>query len=90
MVIARVSGQLRKFTNGEDEIELEAVDVKECVINLQKQFPEITAILCDDDGSVLEAIDIYVNGDNIRLSAGLDTLLKDGDEVSFMSAFAAG
>jgi len=90
MVIARMSGQLKKLVNGNAELKIEAVDVKECIKNLEKQFSRITRELCDDKGLVLESINIYVNGDNIRSLQDLATPLKDGDEVDFMSAFAAG
>ncbi len=90
MVIARMSGQLRKLTNGNVEINIEAHDVKTCINNLEKQFSGIIQKLCDEKGLVLDAINIYVNGDNIRALQNLDTPLKDGDEVDFMSAFAAG
>ena len=90
MVIARMSGQLRKLTNGNVEINIEAHDVKACINNLEEQFPGIIQKLCDENGLVLDVINIYVNGDNIRELQDLDTPLKDGDEVDFMSAFAAG
>jgi molybdopterin synthase sulfur carrier subunit len=90
MVIARMSGQLRKFASGNDEVEIEAGDVKECINNLEKQFPGIESKLCNEKGLVLESINIYVNGDNIRFLKDLSTKLKEGDEVDFMSAFAAG
>ena len=90
MVIARMSGQLRKLAGGNNEVEIEAGDVKECITNLEKQFPGIESRLCNEKGLVLESINIYVNGDNIRSLKDLSTKLKEGDEVDFMSAFAAG
>ena len=90
MVVARMSGQLRKLTNGKVEVKIKAHDVKACIKNLEEQFSGITQKLCDEKGLVLESINIYVNGDNIRSLQNLATPLKVGDEVDFMSAFAAG
>jgi molybdopterin converting factor small subunit len=39
---------------------------------------------------LLDSINVYVNGDNIRDLQGLETALREGDEVDFMTGFAAG
>lgn len=90
MVTARLSGELRKLTKGQEEVTLAASDIEECINNLEQQFPGAKKKFCDEKGEVLESINIYVNGDNIRSLQGLSTPLKEGDEVDFMSAFAAG
>jgi len=45
--------------------------------------------LCDG-GDLRRFINIYVNGEDIRFLSGLETSLKDGDEVSIVPAVAGG
>ncbi|NDF25787.1 MAG: 4-methyl-5(B-hydroxyethyl)-thiazole monophosphate biosynthesis protein, partial [Thaumarchaeota archaeon] len=44
----------------------------------------------NDDGSPRSLINIYVNGKNARFSGGMDTQLKDGDEIYILPAVAGG
>jgi adenylyltransferase/sulfurtransferase len=44
----------------------------------------------NDDGTPRSLINIYVNGKNARFSGGMNTLLKDGDEVYILPAVAGG
>jgi molybdopterin-synthase adenylyltransferase len=44
----------------------------------------------NDDGTPRSLINIYVNGKNARFSGGMNTALKDGDEVYILPAVAGG
>jgi molybdopterin converting factor small subunit len=90
MITARMAGGLRKLTGGKEEILVEAGDVKECIDKLEQDYPDIKEQFCDQNGLLLDSINIYLNGDNIRDMKGLETTLREGDEVDFMSGFAAG
>ena len=77
--------------SGEKKTELEAETLKE-------SFDKISEIMGDDfkrrvlesDGSPRSLINIYVNGKNAAFSDGLDTPLKDGDEIYILPAVAGG
>ncbi|HDL07222.1 MAG TPA: molybdopterin synthase sulfur carrier subunit [Desulfobacteraceae bacterium] len=90
MALVRFAGQLRKLVNGNVELNFTASNISECIKNLDAQFPGIKENLCDNNGELLESINVYVNGDNVRYLNGLTTTLKGEDEVDIMSAFAAG
>lgn len=90
MVTARMSGGFQKLTGDNEEVSLEASDVKECIDKLEQKYPGIKGKFCDENGRILDHIAVYVNGDNIGDLQGLETPLKDGDEVDFMSGFAGG
>ena len=90
MITARLTGTLRKLTGGKEEVLLEAGDVKECIDKLEQDYPGIRLKFCDENGLLLDTINIYINGDNIRDLQGFETTLREGDEVDFMSGFAAG
>jgi adenylyltransferase/sulfurtransferase len=44
----------------------------------------------NDDGTPRSLINIYINGKNARFSGGMNTPLKDGDEVYILPAVAGG
>jgi molybdopterin converting factor small subunit len=90
MITARLTGGFRKLTGGKEEILLEAGDVKECIDKLERDYPDVKLKFRDENGMLLDSINIYVNGDNIRDLQGFETALREGNEVDFMSGFAAG
>lgn len=44
----------------------------------------------NDDGTPRSLINIYINGKNARFSGGMETALKDGDEIYILPAVAGG
>jgi len=66
--------------------------------SLQDAFAKISEIMGDDfkrrvlegDGTPRSLINIYINGKNAKFSDGLETVLKDGDEVYILPAVAGG
>ena len=90
MVIARMSGGFQKLTGNNDEVSLEAANIKECIEKLEQIYPGVKGSFCDEDGTINGHIAVYINGDNIDTFQGIDSPLKEGDEVDFMSGFAGG
>jgi len=50
----------------------------------------IKARLCDESGELRRFVNIFVNDEDIRFLQGLDTEIKEGDEVSIVPAIAGG
>ena len=48
------------------------------------------SVICDESGELRRFINIYVNGEDIRFLSGLQTPVKDGDELSIVPAVAGG
>ena len=48
------------------------------------------AIVCQAQQDIVDSINVYVNGDNVRYLQGLRTPLKDGDMINIIPAAAAG
>ncbi|MHC5828456.1 MAG: MoaD/ThiS family protein, partial [Nostoc sp.] len=46
--------------------------------------------LCDEEGKLRRFVNFYVDSEDIRHLDGIDTTLKDGDEVSIVPAVAGG
>ncbi len=66
--------------------------------SLMDAFAKISEIMGDDfkrrvlegDGTPRSLINIYINGKNAKFSDGMETVLKDGDEIYILPAVAGG
>lgn len=65
-------------------------DLLSVVGALERKYPDVKGILVGEDLDVVDSINIYVNGENIRYLEGLNTVLKKGDFVNIIPAAAAG
>ena len=90
MAKVRIPTPLRKFTGGSDEVSAAGATISQVVADMESHYPGIKERLCEADGRVRRFVNIYVNGDDIRFLANLDTAVKDGDEVSIVPAIAGG
>ena len=86
----RIPTPLRKLTNDEEIIEVNAATIGEAITELQIRFPGIKERLLDDTGAVRRFVNVYVNEEDIRFLQNQDTKLKSGDEVSIIPAIAGG
>jgi len=86
----RIPTPLRRFTGGSEEVGAAGATVAAVVNDLERQFVGIKDRLCDEEGRVRRFVNIYLNGDDIRFLANLETAVKDGDELSIVPAIAGG
>lgn len=86
----RIPSPLRKLTNGEELVEVNAPTVGSAIGELQSRFPGIKERLVDEQGEVRRFVNVYVNEEDIRFLQNQQTPLKDGDEVSIIPAIAGG
>jgi len=73
--------------------EVEAPDrltVRQLIELLAARYPKLKEELLDDKGGLKPMYNILVNGRAIEWLNGMDTLLKDGDEVVFIPPAAGG
>ena len=81
---------LRPFVNQQEEISTEASNVDDALRDLATNFPKIQQHLYDKDDNLRKFINIYVNDSDIRDVDGVQTSLKDNDEISLVPAIAGG
>ena len=86
----RIPTPLRKLTNNEEVVEVNAVNIGDAIVELQSRYPGIKERLVDDNGEVRRFVNVYVNEEDIRFLENQKTPLKDGDEVSIIPAIAGG
>ena len=86
----RIPTPLRKLTNNEELVEINATNIGSAIEELQARFPGIAERLVDDKGEVRRFVNVYVNEEDIRFLKNKETPLKDGDEISIIPAIAGG
>jgi sulfur-carrier protein len=86
----RIPTPLRKLTNNEEIVEVDAGTIGAAFVELQSRYPGIKERLVDDNGEVRRFVNVYVNEEDIRFLQNQQTPLKDGDEVSIIPAIAGG
>ena len=86
----RIPTPLRKLTNDQEVVEVNATTIDEAITELQARYPGFKERLLDDTGAVRRFVNVYVNEEDIRFLQNQQTKLKDGDEISIIPAIAGG
>jgi molybdopterin synthase sulfur carrier subunit len=86
----RIPTPLRKLTNNEELVEVNAATIGSAIQELQARFPGISERLVDEKGEVRRFVNVYVNEEDIRFLQNQNTPLKEGDEISIIPAIAGG
>ena len=60
------------------------------IASLESAYPGLKERICDDSGQVRRFVNIFANDEDIRFLKGLETPIKDSDEVSIVPAIAGG
>ena len=89
-VTVNIPTPLRKLTNNESEVSIEAGSVSDLVDALDAAYSGIAEKLLDEKGDIRRYVNVFVNDEDIRFLDGMGTTLKDGDNVSIVPAIAGG
>ena len=90
MAKVRIPTPLRKLTNNEELVEVNANSVAAAILELQSRYPGIKERLVDDTGAIRRFVNVYVNEEDIRFLQNQETPLKPADEISIIPAIAGG
>ncbi len=81
---------LRPSAGGAREIEIAGETIGEVVTTLVEQHPTLKSQLLTDEGQLNRFVNVYVNGQDVRYLAGLETPVGERDEVRLLPAMAGG
>ena len=85
-----IPGVLRSCCAGARELTVSAATVRAALEQLERSHPPLYRSVCDETGAVRRHVNLFVNSDNIRDGAGLDTVLVSGDILTNMPAVSGG
>jgi sulfur-carrier protein len=89
-VSVRIPTILRSYTSGAGEVRCEPGTLREVVKSLEGAYPGIGGRLLDDNGKLRRFVNVYVNEEDVRFDAGLDSNVPEGAQVSIIPAVAGG
>jgi sulfur-carrier protein len=90
MATVRIPPVLRPKTGGQAEVEAGGSDVGEVLRSLTGEFPDTQPQLFGEDGELNRYVNVYLNDEDVRVLQGLETAVKDGDNVVILPAMAGG
>ena len=81
---------LRPNVGGAKSIEVDGDSIRSVVSGLIERHPSLGGQLLTDEGDLNRFVNVYVNGQDVRYLAGLDTPVAGTDEVRLLPAMAGG
>lgn len=85
-----VPGLLRDRCDGAGELILPAASVRSALEQLEARYLPLYRCVCDETGAVRRHVNLFVNADDIRDLAGLDSPLAAGDVLTILPAVSGG
>ena len=90
MSTVHIPAVLRASVGGVKSLELGGESIRAVVDALVERHPTLKSQLLTDDGELNRFVNVYVNGQDVRYLAGLDTPVGANDEVRLLPAMAGG
>jgi adenylyltransferase/sulfurtransferase len=76
---------------GEKKTEISASSLSDAFVKVSESMgDDFKRRVLENDGAPRSLINIYINGKNAKFSDGMETILKDGDEIYILPAVAGG
>jgi molybdopterin synthase sulfur carrier subunit len=91
-MIMRIFGTLRQLV-GSKEVQVKAqpnATARTVLMDLAIEYPALQDRLFDDDGNLKGSIHLLVNGRNITFLDGLDSPIREGDQLALFPAVGGG
>ena len=88
-VTVKIPTQLRVATGGQAEVEVEGSNVGEALDAVFAAYSDLRERITQD-GTLRRFVNVYVSGEDIRFQQGLETSIREGDEVTILPAVAGG
>jgi sulfur-carrier protein len=85
----RIPTILRQYTGGEKAVDAAGGTLAELIDDLESRHAGLKARLIDDRG-LRRFVNVYLNDEDVRFLGGLETSVKDGDNVTVLPAVAGG
>ena len=90
MSTVHIPSVLRPNVGGAKSLEIDGDSIRSVVNGLVERHPALGGQLLTDEGDLNRFVNVYVNGQDVRYLAGLDTPVADKDEVRLLPAMAGG
>ena len=86
----RIPGPLRRLSDGQTTVDVEASDLATAIDALDARYPGFKDRLLDEKGELRQFVNVYLNDEDVRLGAGLGAKVQAKDEISIVPSVAGG
>ena len=90
MATIKIPPVLRPSVGGEKEVQAAGETIGDVLRSLADQHPSTQSQLFSEDGQLNRYVNVYLNDEDVRVLGGLDTSVKDSDNVVILPAMAGG
>jgi sulfur-carrier protein len=90
MPTVRFPAVMKYYVDNQSEFFVSASTPRELVEKIIEQYPSVKFHLVDAKGNLRRHFNIFVNGTHIRDLKGMETALKEEDQVILMASAAGG
>ena len=81
---------LARLADGQRAVVASGDTVGAAVADVTRRFPSLASRLVDDHGDPYPFVTYYLNDEDIRFAGGFGASVRDGDELTIVSAVAGG
>ena len=85
-----IPSPFRRLTANREYVSVEGESVAQVLAALNERYPGFEHLVFDDHGQIPAHINIYVNNQEIHDLDGVETRLRDGDQIAVIPALAGG
>jgi sulfur-carrier protein len=86
----RIPGPLRRLSDGQTTVDVEATYLATAISALDARYPGFKDRLLDESGELRQFVNVYLNDEDVRLGSGLSAKVGAKDEISIVPAVAGG
>jgi molybdopterin synthase sulfur carrier subunit len=86
----RIPGPLRRLSDGQVTVPVEANDLASAIEALDARYPGFRDRLLDEKGELRQFVNVYLNDEDVRYLQKEATAVKDGDTISIVPSIAGG
>ena len=85
-----IPAPLRRYTEGQGLVEVSGNSVGSALASLVELHPSLKSQLYTDEGRLRAFVNVYLNDEDIRFLARMDTTVKPDDVISIVPSIAGG
>jgi sulfur-carrier protein len=89
MAVVRIPPVLRPEAGGNSKLPIDAGTVREALSAVIEAYPALGARVLDG-GELPTFLNVFVDGEDVRLLAGLETAVGEGSTILLLPAVAGG
>ncbi len=90
MAIVTIPTPLRQYAAQQREVNIGGITIDEVLGGLTAQYPELRRHLYNENGSMRNFVNVYLNDEDVRYLKKGNTAVAEGDTISIIPAIAGG